>query len=111
MQGMWTQGFELEGMGQANAVLTRSKYAVMAQLAQMTVTMNAIQAQLKTLASAQNNQPRQKINFYCWICGINFTHGTKTWSAKKAGHQEKTYLQKKDEPKWKGMWTTVTGDT
>ena len=42
MQVMQTQGYKLEGMSQANAVLTRSNSTVMAQLAQMTVTMNAM---------------------------------------------------------------------
>ena len=44
VQGMRTQGYNLEGLAQANAVLTSSNSAVMAQLAQMTVTMNAMQA-------------------------------------------------------------------
>ena len=43
VQGMRTQGYELEGLAQANAVLTSSNYAVTAQVAHMTVTMNAIQ--------------------------------------------------------------------
>ena len=34
----------------------------MAQLAQLTVTMDTIQAQLKTLSSAQTNQSRPKRN-------------------------------------------------
>ena len=49
------QRHELEGLTQDNAVLTSPKTAVMAQLAQMTVTMNAIQAQIKTLAVAPTN--------------------------------------------------------
>ena len=56
LQGMRTQGYDLEGLAQSNAVLTSSNSALMAQLAQMTVTMNVMQAQLKTLASAQTNQ-------------------------------------------------------
>ena len=39
---------------------TRLKYAVMAQLVHMTVTMNAMQAQLKTLVSTQKNQTGPK---------------------------------------------------
>ena len=39
---MQTHSYDLEGMAQANAVLTRSKSAVMAQLKHMNVTMNAI---------------------------------------------------------------------
>ena len=91
---MWTQGYELEGLEQSNAVLTYFKNAVMAKLAHMTVTMNAMQAQLKTLASAQNNQARPKIKFYCWSCGINFTHGSKTCSENKTEHQEEAYNKK-----------------
>ena len=87
MQGMQTQGYDLERLAQANAALNRSNSAVMAQLAQMTVTMNAMQAQLKTLASAQNNQARPKRRFYCWSYGSNFTHRRKICSAKKTVHQ------------------------
>ena len=95
VQGMRTQGYDPEGMVQDNAVLTSSNFAVTAQLAQMTMFMNAIQAQLKTLASAQNNQARQKSNFYCWSCGRNFTHGRITCPAKKEGNQEEAYYKKK----------------
>ena len=41
---MQTQSYELELLEQANTILTRSNTAAMAQLAQMTVTMNKIQA-------------------------------------------------------------------
>ena len=88
MQGMGTQGYELEVLVQANAVLTSSNSAVMAQLAHITVTMNAIQAQLKTLASAQTNQARPKSKHYCWSCERNYTHGRKICPANKSGHQE-----------------------
>ena len=54
------QGHYLEILAQANAVLNRLKTAVMVQLAQMTVTMNSMQAQLKTLESAPTNQTRLK---------------------------------------------------
>ena len=50
--GMQRQSYKLEVLAQANAVLTSSNSAVMTQLAQMNVTMNAIHAQLKTLASS-----------------------------------------------------------
>ena len=50
VQGMQTQSYELEGLAQSNAVLTSSNSAVMVQLAQLTVAMNAMQAQMKTLA-------------------------------------------------------------
>ena len=39
---MQTQNNELEGLAQSNAVLTSSNSAVMAQLAHMTVTINAM---------------------------------------------------------------------
>ena len=78
VQGMQTQGYNMEELAQSNLVLTSSNSAIMAQLAQMTVTMNAIKAQLKTLASAKTNQERLKIKFYCWSCGRNSTQGRKT---------------------------------
>ena len=55
------QSHELEGLAQANAVLTSSKTAVMAQLAQKTVTVNAIQAQLKALATVSTYHTRLKV--------------------------------------------------
>ena len=61
IQVMQVQSYDLEGLAQDNAVVTRSNSAVLAQLAQITVTMNAIQAQLKKLASAQTNQSRSKV--------------------------------------------------
>ena len=82
-------------MAQANAVLTSSNYAVMAHLEQMNVTMNSMQAQLKTLASSQNNQARPKIKFYFWSYVRKFTHRRKTCSAKKAVHQEEAYYKKR----------------
>ena len=42
VQGMQTQDYDLEGLEQSNAILTSSNSAVMAQLAHMTVTMNAM---------------------------------------------------------------------
>ena len=59
---MKTQDYELEVLSQSNAVLTRSKSAVMAQLAHMTVTTKATQAQLKTIAYDKTNQARTKRN-------------------------------------------------
>ena len=75
---MKTQSYDMEVMAQANSVLTRSNTAVMAQLAHITVTMNGIQAQLKTLAYSTTNQTRFKINYHCCSCGSNYTHGSKT---------------------------------
>ena len=94
VQGMQTQGYNLEGLAQANAVLTIPNSAVMAQLAHMTVTMNTMLAQLKTLPSEKNNQARTNRKFYCWSCGGNFTHGRKTCSEKKTGYQEEVYYKK-----------------
>ena len=54
------QSYELEGLAQANAVLTISNSAEMAQLAQMTVAMNSMQVQLNTLASDKTNQTSPK---------------------------------------------------
>ena len=44
---MQSQGCELEGLAQANAVLTSSNSAVMAQLVHMTATMNDMQVKIK----------------------------------------------------------------
>ena len=77
VQGIQTHNYHLEGLAQANAVLTSSKSVLMAQLAQITVTMNDMQVQLKTLTSTTSNPTRTKRKFYCWICGSNFTHGSK----------------------------------
>ena len=57
---MQMQSHNLEVLAQSNAVLTRSNTAVMSQLAQITVTMNAMQAQLKTLKAVPTNQTRLK---------------------------------------------------
>ena len=64
MQGMQTQRYTLEGLAQANAELTILNSAVRTQVAQMTVTMNTVTAQLNTLASAQTNQTRPKMKHY-----------------------------------------------
>ena len=64
VQGMQTQGYKLEGLAKSNSVLTNTKSTVMAQLEQMTVTMNTMQEQLKTLASAKTNQERPTRNHH-----------------------------------------------
>ena len=81
--------YELEGLAQANAVLTSSNYAVMAQLVHMTVTINAMQDKLKTLASEQTNQAKPKRKHYFWSYGINFTPG------EKPGQQRKRDIKRK----------------
>ena len=55
---MQMHSHELEGLAKANEILTISNTAVMAQLEQMTVTRNAMHAQLKTPMVAQTNQTR-----------------------------------------------------
>ena len=92
---MQTQSYEPEGLVQSNAVLTIYKSAVMAQLAHMTVTVDAMQVQLNTLSSAQTNETRPKRNHYCWSCRINYTHGGGNWSSTKAGHQDEAYYKKR----------------
>ena len=77
-QGIQTHSYEMEGLSQDNAVLTRSNSAVMEQLEHITVTMNNMQAQLKTLASDPTNQTRSNRKYYYWSCESNCTHGIKT---------------------------------
>ena len=60
VQGMQTHIYELEVLAQANAVLTSSNSELMVQLAQITVTMNAMQAQLNNFSSATTNPTRIK---------------------------------------------------
>ena len=79
LQVIQTQGYEMEGLAQENAVLTCSNSAVMVQWSQMTVTTNAIQAQLKILASAKTNQEVPERKHYCWSYGSNYTHGRKNF--------------------------------
>ena len=62
---MQTRRYELEGLAQDNTVLTGSNSAVMEQFAQMTVTMNTIQAQLETLNKIEISNP--KINLINYI--------------------------------------------
>ena len=85
VQGMQTHIYELEVLAQANEVLTSSNSSVMVQLAHITVTINTVQAQLKTLSWATKNPTRTKKKFYCRICRSNFTHGIKSFSSKITG--------------------------
>ena len=102
VRGMQAHSYNLEGLSQANAVLTIQNSVVMSQLALMTVTMNAMQVQLKTLASAQTNQERPKRKHYCQSCGSNYTHGRKTYLSKKAVHQDDAYYKKRMRGSEKG---------
>ena len=65
IHAMQTQIYYLVGLAQANAVLTNSNTAVMAQSVEMTVTMNAMQAQLKTLIVDPMNQTSSNRMYYC----------------------------------------------
>ena len=60
MQAIQTQGYDLEGLPQSNAVLASYNYVLMAQLIQMTVTMNVMQAQLKHSPLHKPTKPGQK---------------------------------------------------
>ena len=94
VQEIQTQSSKLKGMTQANSVLTRSNSAVMAQWAHMIVTMNAMQAQLKTLSPATTEPTSTKNNYYCWSCRSNYTHGSISCLDKKAGHNEEIFYKK-----------------
>ena len=60
---MKTQSYKLEGLAQANAVLTSYNSDVMEQFAKINVTKNSMQAQLKTLLPTATNPTRTKRNF------------------------------------------------
>ena len=94
VQGMQNQMYDIEVLAQANSVLTSSNSAVMAQLAQMTETMNAIQAQLNTLSATSTYSTIPKIKYHCWSCGRNFTHGRKALYSNKSGIQYEDYYKK-----------------
>ena len=55
----------MEGISQANAVLTSYNSAVMSKLAQLMLTMNAMQEKMKTLAATSTNLIKTKREFYC----------------------------------------------
>ena len=95
IQVMQTHSYDLEGLAQANSFLTISNTALMMQLAHMNVTMNAMQEQLKKLASATTNQKMSKRKYYCCIFGSNYAHGSKNCSAKKSGNQEEACYNKR----------------
>ena len=82
----------MEGLEQANTVLTSSKSAVMAELAQITATMNVMQAQLKTLSASATTRPKMK--YYCWICGSNFLRGSKACTTNKVVHKDEANYKK-----------------
>ena len=94
-QGMQTRSYEMEVLAQVNGVLTSYNSVVMEQLAQMTVTMNAMKGQFNTLSSNTMNPKRTKSKFYCWSCRRNYNRGSKTYSAKKTGHREYACYKKR----------------
>ena len=55
VQGIQNQGYDMEGLAKANAFLTSYNSSVMEQSAQIIVTINEIQAQLKTLSATSSN--------------------------------------------------------
>ena len=89
------QSHDLEVLAQANAVLTSYCISVIDQLSQMTVTMNVIQAQLEMLAAAPTYQTRSKSKCYFCSWGINYTHGSKTFSSNKSVHQDEACYKKR----------------
>ena len=92
---MKTQSYELEGLAQSNVALAIYNSEVMEKLAHITVTMNVIQAQLKTLLLTIKNSTITKRKLYCWRYRRKFTHGSKTCYAKRTGHKEGAYYNKK----------------
>ena len=89
------QSNKLEVLAQANAVLKSSNSVVMAQLAQMNVTMNDMQAQIKTFSSATTKPTRTKRKHYYCSFRSNYTHGSKNLSAKQVVHKEKANYKKR----------------
>ena len=67
----------------------------MVQLTDMTVTMNSMKVKLNIISLDTTKQSRFTRNYYCWICGSNYTHGGKTCLSKKAVHQEEAYYKKR----------------
>ena len=76
VQGIQTQSYDMDGMAQSNAVFPRFNSAVMAQLVQMSVTMNSTKVQLRILSPDTTNKTRSKRKYYCWSCGSNYNHGS-----------------------------------
>ena len=95
VQGMQTQRNKLEVLAQSNTIMKSSNSVEMEQLAQMTVTMNAMQAQLKTFSSDTTKPTRNKKRNYYWSFRSNYTHGSKILSAKQAVHREKANYKKR----------------
>ena len=75
----------MEGLSQANSVLTRFNSEFMAQLAHMTVTMNETQAKLNTFSLATTNTTRTQRIFTLGVAGATILMGVKTaWTRKRA---------------------------
>ena len=59
----------------------------------MTEMLDSMQTQLKTFSSAKTDPTSTNRKYYCWSCGKNYTHGSKTCLAKETCHKE--YVQYK----------------
>ena len=63
VQGIQNKRYEMDGLAQSNVVLTSLNSAVTAKLVKITATMNAMQAQLKTLYATSTNTTRTKSKY------------------------------------------------
>ena len=80
---MQTHSYKREGLAQDNTILNSSNSIVVALLAHMNVTINVLQAQLKTMSSTSINPTIYKRKVYCLGFRNNFTRGSKKFMAKK----------------------------
>ena len=60
----------------------------MVKLAQLDMTMNTMQYQMKTLSETLTNPTITDSKFYYCNCRSNFTHGIKTFSENIIDHKE-----------------------
>ena len=81
----------MEGLAQSNLVLKSENNALMAQLSQMTATMNVMQAQLNTLYAVTTTTPKRK--YQCWSYGSNFSQLIKACPSKKVGRKYEAYYK------------------
>ena len=94
---MRTQGYKLEGLEQANEVLTSLNSKVMAQLEQMTVTMNAMKAKLKNTHICTNQPSEAKKKFLLLGLREHFHSWEKNLLSKESGTSRGSVLQEKDK--------------
>ena len=102
VQVIQKQEYELEGLSQSNVILTSSNAGLMAHLAQMTVTMNAMQVQLPTLVSGKPTKQIQKLTTTAGIAVAT------TLMRGKPAYQRKRYTKRK-RTKIK-IWVAVKRD-